>query len=94
MANVINYGYPAGCRGDITIAMMSDGSMLRIQIVDTGVSFDPTSREKADITLPLHERPIGGLGILLVHGLMDTVNYERQDGKNILTLVKRYASEK
>ena len=94
VANVINYGYPAGCRGDITIAMMSDGSMLRIQIVDTGVSFDPTSREKADITLPLHERPIGGLGILLVHGLMDTVNYERQDGKNILTLVKRYASEK
>ena len=38
------------------------------------------------------ERPIGGLGILLVQQLMDTINYERSNGKNVLTLKKNYQS--
>jgi anti-sigma regulatory factor (Ser/Thr protein kinase) len=36
------------------------------------------------------ERPIGGLGILLVRNLMDSINYERIEGKNILRLEKIY----
>ena len=43
----------------------------------------------ADTSLSAEERQIGGLGILLVRELMDTVNYERYDGMNILTLTKK-----
>ena len=42
-----------------------------------------------DTTLSVEERQIGGLGIYLVRELMDSINYEREDGKNILTLIKR-----
>lgn len=34
------------------------------------------------------DRPVGGLGIHLVRNIMDSVSYERTDGKNILTMVK------
>ena len=42
-----------------------------------------------DITLSAADRQIGGLGIHLVRELMDSINYEREAGKNILTLIKK-----
>jgi anti-sigma regulatory factor (Ser/Thr protein kinase) len=68
--------------------MMTDGQSLKIVIVDSGVIFDPTLVEKADTTLSAEERKIGGLGIYLVREFMDSINYERVDGNNILTLIK------
>ena len=49
-----------------------------------------------DITLPLEQRPVGGLGIHLVKNLMDAVNYRRSEGRNVLTLHCRWkaAAEK
>ena len=44
---------------------------------------------RADTTLSAEERNIGGLGILLVREQMDSMNYERTDGKNVLTLIKK-----
>ena len=55
-----------------------------------GAEFDPTNVGKADTTLSVEDRPIGGLGILLVRNIMNSINYERTDGKNILTLSKDY----
>ena len=92
VVNVIDYAYPTGTEGDITVKMMSDGHMLRFQIIDTGVAFDPTTKEKTDTTLSAEDRQLGGLGILLVRELMDSINYERMDGQNILTLMKTLPS--
>jgi sigma-B regulation protein RsbU (phosphoserine phosphatase) len=88
VVNVIDYAYPTGTEGDVTIHILSDGHTIRFQIIDTGVAFDPTAKEKADTTLSAEDRQIGGLGILLVRELMDTINYERVDGQNVLTLIK------
>ena len=88
VVNVIDYAYPIGTEGDIEVKMMSDGHTLRFQVIDSGVAFDPTEKEKTDTTLSAEDRRIGGLGILLVRELMDSVNYERTDGKNVLTLIK------
>lgn len=88
VVNVIDYAYPIDSEGDIIINMMYDGNTLRFQIIDTGVAFDPTAKQRTDTTLSAEDRQIGGLGILLVRELMDSINYERIDGKNILTLIK------
>lgn len=88
VVNVIDYAYPLGINGNITVKMMWDGNTLKIVVVDTGVMFDPTLVETPDTSLMVEERRVGGLGIHLVRKLMDSVNYEREDGKNILTLVK------
>ena len=89
VANVMNYAYPKGTVGEVRIdASMVDG-LLTITITDSGTPFDPTQKEDPDINLPAEERPIGGLGILLVKQIMDTVTYQHTEGKNILTLVKK-----
>jgi len=89
VTNVILYAYPVGVEGEVQINACWNGSSLTFSIIDTGIAFDPTQKEDADITLSAEERPIGGLGIFLVKQIMDTVTYERVDGqKNVLTLTK------
>ena len=89
VVNVIDYAYPAGQEGDIEVRMMFDGETLKTVIIDSGVAFDPTAKERADTSLSAEDRQIGGLGILLVRELMDSINYERADGQNFLTLIKK-----
>ena len=88
VVNVMNYAYPIGTEGDITVTAIGTDEYVKYIISDEGKAFDPTQRGDADTTLNAEERPIGGLGILLVQTLMDTINYERIDGKNVLTLKK------
>ena len=90
VVNVIDYAYPAGQEGTVEVRIMSDGKTLKTIIIDSGVAFDPTMKENADTSLSAEDRQIGGLGILLVRELMDSINYERTNNKNILTLTKKY----
>jgi sigma-B regulation protein RsbU (phosphoserine phosphatase) len=89
VVNVMDYAYPSGTVGNVTIEAESDDDQLQFTIIDSGTPFDPTAKEEVDTTLSAEERPIGGLGIHLVRQLMDSINYERIDGKNILTLRKK-----
>jgi sigma-B regulation protein RsbU (phosphoserine phosphatase) len=88
VVNAMEYAYPAGSKGNILVRTTCDGRRLRFVITDLGVAFNPTEATTADTTLAAQDRPVGGLGILLVRQLMDTINYERTDGKNVLTLTK------
>ena len=67
----------------------ADKGNIRFILTDSGAEFDPTGVSKADTTLTVDERPIGGLGVFLVRNLMDSINYERRDGKNVLRLEKK-----
>ena len=89
VVNVMDYAYPANVVGKINIRALSDGETLEFVISDSGVAFDPTEALEADTSLSANDRPIGGLGILLVRELMDSINYERINGRNVLTLKKR-----
>ena len=93
VVNVIKYAYPSGRHGSIHVAFMTDGRQLKITITDTGVSFDPTTIAKVDTSLSAKERKIGGLGIFLVREIMDSINYERVDDRNVLTLTKKIEKE-
>jgi Serine phosphatase RsbU, regulator of sigma subunit len=88
VTNVVLYAYVGG-EGTVDIDAVYTNKNLRFIITDSGIAFDPTKKEEADTTLSAEERPIGGLGIHLVRQIMDSVNYERINGKNILTLIKK-----
>lgn len=90
VVNVMEYAYPEGKKGDVTVAAKADSNRLKIIITDQGKPFDPTQKEKADVSLTAEERPIGGLGLLLVRELMDSINYEREGNSNVLTLRINY----
>ena len=89
VVNVMNYAYPEGTKGDITIETKANNSEVFFIISDTGKPFDPTAKAEVDITLSAEDRSIGGLGIHLIRQIMDHINYERVDGHNILTLIKK-----
>ena len=94
VVNVMNYAYPPGTRGDLTIEAASNDVRLKFTIIDCGKPFDPTVQDEVDTTLPAEERRIGGLGIHIVRQMMDSINYERMDNLNVLTLRKKLNNNK
>lgn len=88
VSNIILYAYPQKMGELITIMVEKTDNMLIFTITDKGVEFDPTVVPEADITLSAQERPIGGLGIYLIKKIMNEVEYQRIDGKNVFTLKK------
>lgn len=90
VANVIKHGYRDGQPHKFTVDLSSvSPDRIRAVITDDAPAYDPFSRAEVDITLPLEDRPIGGLGVHLVKKLMDVSRYERLDGKNLLTIERR-----
>ena len=89
VVNVMNYAYPAGTEGTVCIDAQVSNGVLQFVISDSGAPFDPTARAEVDTTLSAEERGIGGLGIHIVRQIMDSIDYKRIDGRNVLTLGKK-----
>lgn len=89
LINIINYAYGKE-RGELKIDCETiNNDTIFIEISDGGTAFDPLQKKDPDITLPVEERRVGGLGIFIIKNIMDTVDYKRKGGKNILTLTKK-----
>jgi sigma-B regulation protein RsbU (phosphoserine phosphatase) len=89
VANIIQYAYGNNADEQIVIRMTyTAGIQLLFTIEDTGIAFDPTMVVAADTSLPLEQRPIGGLGLHLVRQIMDEVTYQRIGNTNQLQLKK------
>jgi anti-sigma regulatory factor (Ser/Thr protein kinase) len=91
--NIARYAYHPQT-GNVTIRCKAEDGSVAIQFLDRGVPFNPLSREDADTTLSAEARNIGGLGILMVKGIMDVVDYAYTDSTNILTIKKSWQAEK
>lgn len=88
VSNVILYAYPEGEEHEVLLSVKRIADKLVFMLTDSGKEFDPTKMEEVDVTLSAEERSIGGLGIFLIRQIMNTVEYQRIDGKNVLTLSK------
>jgi anti-sigma regulatory factor (Ser/Thr protein kinase) len=87
VANVINYGFsktPPPHRIKILLAI--DADRVSAQVIDNGQPFDPSAAQGPERNLPLERRDPGGLGICLIHSMMDRVDYDRVCGENRLRL--------
>ena len=94
VSNVIFYAYPKDEQQEIFLsANVSDHNLVFV-LTDSGKEFDPTQAPDADITLSAEERQIGGLGIFLIRQIMNQIEYQRIDGKNVLTLGKQLNQQK
>lgn len=92
VCNAIEHGHD-GAQCDpprqlvVDLARHDDG--LHVEFRDDGRPFDPLSHDVPDLDAPLHERPIGGLGVHLVRELAQRVEYERVEPYNVLRVVLR-----
>jgi len=89
-SNIARYAYPDG-PGKATVGIEYDeeNRMCSVVFSDEGIPFDPLAQQAPDTSLPLMDRPVGGLGIFLVKKTMDAVEYRHENGRNILTIRKR-----
>ena len=89
LSNIVKYSFPDGKEYeiDITIELFTTGKLI-IQLTDAGIPFNPFDRPEPDLSIPLEDREVGGLGILLVKKLMDSYSYKRQVNLNITSMIK------
>ncbi|MCB1106575.1 MAG: ATP-binding protein [Chlamydiia bacterium] len=89
LVNVISYAYQEKT-GMIQLDVdLKKGEYIEIRIEDEGHPFNPLQHKREiDPMIPVEELQEGGLGILFMQKLMDKVEYQRLQEKNILTLRK------
>ena len=88
VTNILLHGYNER-PGPVTVSVEVDGADLLVRLLDDAPLFDPTAVPPPDITLPLEERPLGGLGVHMMRQLTDELVYTvTENGKNELAFVK------
>ena len=87
--NIARYAYhPEAGEASVRCEAGGDPFQIVVGFAARGRPFNPLDREDPDVTLDAEARQLGGLGILMAKKLMDDIQYEYRDGKNILTLRK------
>ena len=87
--NIVDYSHSEY----LDIEILRDEKSITLRIHDAGMPFNPLEREMPDLTLPMEDRPIGGLGIFMVIKFMDSITYDYAGGENILTLIKNLTKD-
>ncbi|MCE5199224.1 MAG: ATP-binding protein [Armatimonadota bacterium] len=84
--NIVMHGYEeASLNGNIEVSKEIREDALIITLEDSGVAFDPRTMNmptEEDLSVPLEDRAIGGLGIYLTVNGVDRFDYERVNNHN------------
>lgn len=87
--NIASYAYKDET-GKVDVEIDTKDSSINIKFFDEGTPYNPLEKMDPDISLPPEKRQQGGLGIYMIKNIMDEVEYEYKDNKNILTMVKGF----
>lgn len=88
--NIVRHAYRTGHEGDIEVSVEATDDAVRITLTDWGRAFDGDAAHLA-VDVPAEVRAQGGMGVLLIHELMDEVTRTTAaapGGSNVLTMVK------
>ncbi len=84
--NVMVHGYK-GMGGQLEIVIEANETHFLVTLRDDAPPFNPTIIPSPDLNLPLHERPLGGMGIHLMRSLTTAMQYRGING-NEVTLMR------
>ena len=85
--NIVRHAYDdPGSTHLIDIRLESGAGLLTLELEDDGRPFDPLSAPDPDISLPISQRPVGGLGLFITRRFASSMSYQRTCGKNRVTL--------
>jgi len=91
LTNLVCYGLPGIPGPTVSFELWAKNSEALIRLTDNGQPFDPVSFPEPDVTKPLQERPIGGMGILIIKRLSDEMKHERSGALNVVEIRKSLA---
>jgi serine/threonine-protein kinase RsbW len=86
--NIILHGYGQENDSTITVNALPKPGVLEIELLDHAPPFNPaTSPRQPDWSK--EDPPIGGLGLIIIHRVMDEIEYTREGDHNRLRMRKR-----
>ena len=89
--NIVQYAYPGDRAGDMLVCAQTGDDVVQVTLTDWGIPLDPADVKPFDIHAPVATRINGGMGLRLIHSLMDDVvrkTISHSGGPNTLTLRK------
>lgn len=92
LVNVIHYAYSEPEREEnrlhMTCNFLDSANQFVVTIKDFGKPFNLKEKEvDLQLGVPVEERKIGGLGIYMIKQLATSLDYERKENENILSMV-------
>jgi serine/threonine-protein kinase RsbW len=83
LTNVADHSEAGLAPVSISVSIAPD--RVSAEVVDEGAMFDPRAAPEPDLSGGVDERPIGGLGLLLVRTITQALAYERAGNRNRTT---------
>lgn len=88
-ANIVDYAYPNKAGLVIIDCHRSQNEKFVITVKDQGIAFNPLIElQKHPKTVEILRQGRGGYGIFIILSVMDKVDYQRDNGWNVLILEK------
>ena len=89
--NVLKYG---SGKNEVQVGLTRDDSLITIAVreFDAAKAYDITRAPEPDLTRPIAERKVGGLGIHMVRQLAETIRYEYKDRVSTTTITKKVSA--
>ncbi|MBR1608259.1 MAG: SpoIIE family protein phosphatase, partial [Kiritimatiellae bacterium] len=87
-SNIVKHSGASGF--DVALEPLQDPPGVKLVFTDDGAPYDPLAHADPDTTLPASARPVGGLGILMVKKMSDSLSYNRTPDRNLLAIFKKW----
>jgi serine/threonine-protein kinase RsbW len=87
VANICRYSYGDGLGNVEVCCTRLDGPQLRLEFTDYGQPFDIRSLPPPEFSANLDQRDVGGVGVPMLHALVDLWNYRREEDRNVLSVL-------
>lgn len=84
-SNVVNYSGATHYRVEVECT----ADRVRIRFSDDGAAYNPLLHVDPDTHASIEDRPVGGLGLVVVKRLADHISYSSEGGRNVLTLIRK-----
>lgn len=88
-ANVIIHSQGGDSSKFLEVKVVSDNEKILFEIIDTGKAFDPSSVSEPDIHTIVNEKRKGGMGLMLVKRIMDSIELVRENNYAVYRLTKK-----
>lgn len=94
VTNVIKHAYKNETGHDAAVSIKLHLDRITFLVCDTGKSMNPEQPAKLEFDpSDLENLPEGGMGLFIIHQIMDEVTYETIKDRNVLTMTKIFGAK-